>query len=657
MAGQINFFELDTYTQDEAKNPPLWAVENKALLPWLKSEKIRREKHFADDFSIMLKNLNAFKGAYYKNTDKRQSESLERGGISKRTTKYFVNHLYEMTENMVSRINRLKPAVEVIPANDEFEDKNSAKIVKLLIDHLWYINDVDTLLQKAHRQKIIFGNAYLFVDWDEELGDLSNKEDKVRTGDVCYSLKKPWEVLPEVCDEWDDLKNVILKEKFPVHEVNKKWNLNIKSEKQTEIEVCTLFHKSDDNFEMGRKIIWIDDQILSDEELGFSHGTFPFIRLTDIDVPGKLLGMSRYQQVMLLQNAHNNLSQTFMKSEFLMAAPKWVVPKGSINLQHLGNGHTVMQYQGPIPPQLVQHSPTSQASFNFRDRIEMEIGKIFGVHPVSRGEPPKGITAAVALQFLNEQENERSISDISKHNNFIKDIAKMSIAVAGDYYDPSDDRFIRVVGKENKFLTKFFDSANLHKPYDVRIQNSSALPQSKAARMERVLQTMQYAPQLFTPERWAELLEFGSVEKMHTLVTEAITSAESQVEDIIQGVEVSPPEVYEDLITHLRVYYKAVQKRSFKEEVPENIKEKMIAHIEAVEMLADEKAKKNPLFEAKLAELEQFPMFWEFATVPRSREQIQAEAEALAAQGQMPAGIPAQEPDALPGTTANKVRE
>ena len=48
-----------------------------------------------------------------------------------------------MTETRISQLSRLKPAVNVIPTNDEYEDRNSAKAVKYLVDHLWYINNID----------------------------------------------------------------------------------------------------------------------------------------------------------------------------------------------------------------------------------------------------------------------------------------------------------------------------------------------------------------------------------------------------------------------------------------------------------------------------------------------------------------------------------
>jgi hypothetical protein len=562
--------------------------------------------------------------------------------------------------------------VEVVPTNDEFTDKQNSKAVKLLIKHLWYINDVDFLLQRVHRQRIIFGSSFLGIDWNPEIGDLHpehkrNKEsDKIRVGDVEYSLKLPWNILPELVEDWSKQQTLIekelchleeLKDQYPEKaqelRLNKKstsFSLNSLKQEPTGNYVWkyTLYQKDSKHFPEGRRIVFTIDSILEDKELGLSHGGFPVLRITDIDIPGQLQSMSRYQQVLPLQNSHNHLSQSIMKNEFLMSAPKWMMPKGAANIQSLGNGRTIVQYQGPVPPQLVQMNPTSATTFGFRDKIESEIGSMMAVHPISSGQPPQGITAAVALQFLNEQENERNISDIAKHNNFLVELAKHTIAVAGDYYQPDDGRMLRIMGKENKHLIKFFDNAALHKDYDVRIQNSSALPQSKAARMERILQTMQFAPDILPAERWVELLDFGSVEKMNTLITESIQAAESEEEDMLEGIPVEEPKEWEDHISHLQVHYRKVQSRSFKEEVPVEIQALLITHIKVTEMLAAKKAQESPLFAAKLAQLTLFPMFWKHDPHPLSRQQQEVEAQAQANQGQpVTAKIPGEEKDVI----------
>ena len=38
-----------------------------------------------------------------------------------------------MTETRISQLSRLKPAVNVLPTNDEYEDRNASKAVKFLL--------------------------------------------------------------------------------------------------------------------------------------------------------------------------------------------------------------------------------------------------------------------------------------------------------------------------------------------------------------------------------------------------------------------------------------------------------------------------------------------------------------------------------------------
>lgn len=686
----IDFFSKDLSNSGTKPQSPFFTVKDapkEELLEWLHQEIANRERYHDAFFGQCQTHLKAYMNGYYRHG--RQTDSTSDLAVPfRRTTKYTVNHLFEMTERLVSKMTRIKPAVEVLPANDEFEDQNSAKAVKLLIKHLWYVNDVDFLLQKVHRHKYIFGETFLNVEWDKDKGDLHPdyitvrnaaqaknreidkkvlKELKIRVGDVCYKQILPWNVLMEMCDDYDKVENVIVKEVMPVAKVQAMFpemakqiafkqgvkEFNLKSMKkealQSEIILYTLYQKDTRQVLGGRKICFIHDLILMDEELPFSHGNLPMLRLTDLDIPGQLHGMSRYVQALPIQNANNNINQNTMKNEFLMSAPKWVMPRGACKVEQLGNGRTVIQYQGPIAPQLVQSNPTNQTTLLLTDRTREELGTIMSAHPVSSGQPPQGIESGVALQFLNEQETVRSASDIAKHNNFVKDVAIRTISVAGDNYQMDDGRMLRILGKENKHLLKFFDAANLHKDYDVRIQNSSALPESKAARMERILMTMQYGANLFTPERWAELLEFGSTEKMHTLATEAIHSAESTVQDILEGIPVADPEAWEDLITHLRIFYKALQKRSFKEEVPLERREMLKLYTETLERLASEKAQVNPLFSAKLAQLEMFPIFWQ-APVPASRQQQELMVQGQTNRGEPVTGqIPADEPTEIPG--------
>jgi len=424
-------------------------------------------------------------------------------------------------------MTRLKPAVEVLPTNDEYSDRISAKVVSQLVKHLWYVNNVDDCITKMHRDCRIFGEAYTFVLWDKDLGDLhpayveardaglkeitlpdGKKVDltkPTKTGDVCFERELPWRVLLQRKMRFEEVEYLFRVKIRPTEELKVDYpKAKSKLDSTTDLKtfdtenlddrfledhtvVYEFWHKPTKYLPEGRVIKFTAETLLSDEEYPFSHAELPILRLTDMDVPDVLNGVSRYEMISPLQNMYNNMSTLISKNIYLMAHQKWMMPRGACKIDQLGNDNTIVQYQGPVPPQMVQMQPNSPEVYSFRENIKQEMQVIYGSHGISRGEVPKGITAASALQFLNELENERATSDISKHGFLVKDLAKMTIAIVGDNYDVEDGRMLRIVGENNKFSIRHFDAAHLHKSYDIRFDNSTGLPESKSGKVPKNL--------------------------------------------------------------------------------------------------------------------------------------------------------------------------
>ncbi len=119
----------------------------------------------------------------------------------------------------------------------------------------------------------------------------------------------------------------------------------------------------------------------------------------------------------------------------------------------------------------------------------------------------------------------------------------------------------------------------------------------------------------------------------------------------MNGMSADEPQEWEDHLVHLRSHYKRMQSRAFKEETPVETRNEFIEHVKVTEMLASERALINPLFASKLAQLEQYPVFWQ-ASVPMSAEHSNA-----LVQGQANANMPitAQIPANLAGQTRGGV--
>jgi len=644
------FHEINTKKNTEEKLE--WLSEVVEALVHQGENRTRRQKE----------NLYLYRGVSLRPHDSRSTRDDGKRRISK-VQKFVINHLYDLTETKVAQMTRLKPAVEVLPNNDEWRDRASAKVVGHLIKHLWYINDMDAHVTTMHRFARIFGEIYSFITWDEDLGDLhpayveakekgliDEKKPELKTGDVKYEIELPWRVFIQRTSDYDKSEYVFrvhtvptdtLKKDYPnkakdIESTDELHTLDTEDMHQRYLEEHTLvyefWHKKTKYVPQGAHIKFTKDVILESGDNPYSHGGFPCVRLTDLDVPDVLNGVSRYETISPIQNMYNNLSTLIAKNIYLMAHAKWVMPRGACKLEQLGNDHTIVQYQGPVAPQMVQTNPNSNEVYQFRQMLKEEMQTIYGNHGISRGEVPKGITASSALQFLNELESERSTTDIAKHSSLVQALAKMTVAVAGDKYDTEDGRMLRIVGENNQYLIRHFDAANLHKSYDIRFDNSTGLPETKAAKNQRILDAMQRNPQMLTGARWEELLDLSNTEKMVTLQTAAIQAADSENEDLLAGEKVAPPEEWEEHISHWESHTKVIQSRQFKEEANPEARASMLEHIYITELAMFDKAEKNPEFSARLAALVSFPINIELLQIypaPMSQEHLQ-----LLAQGQ-----------------------
>jgi len=604
---------------------------------WLKSmrDSLLDENQYRT--AIQRRFLRAYMGVDSTDTVVRR-DPMDPSTKKKKIRKFRIPHINDLIETRTSQMTRLKPEIEVLPANDEFSDRGAAKVAKAMLKHIFQQQDLDSKMIEIHRQCAILGESFLFIDYDENIGDLDPDYIRARElgidakplkqGDVKYSIEYPWRVLLQVTDKFEDCDFYMRYHIIPTDEVLEDYPKLAKKMDMSEGNSVTIFdtnnlepklvenhtvvwefyHKRTKYLPEGYYCKFCDDMILEKGEYPFTMDEFNFQRITDIDLPGDNRGISKLEFALPMQRLYDDLTTLIGKNIYMTAHTKMVVPKGSVKIDSLGNENTIVQYNGPIAPTTMQTSPNPAEVYSFRENIKNEMQTLMGSHGISRGDVPNGITAASALTFLNELESERQSSLISKHANFIKGIASKSISIAADNYSADEPRMVRIVGRNNAPLLKHFDAAVFSRPYDIKFESSTGFPETKAAQTQRSMEVLQYNPQLLSQEEWQYVLNVGGHDKLVSIATSAIASAESEVEDILANEEVAAPEFYEDHVAKLRVFYAALQSRAFKEEADNDIYENFIQHVSLQEQMALDKAVNNAEFRADLSTLKLFPI-------------------------------------------------
>lgn len=667
--------------------PPLWSIpydDQKKVEEWFENAVECCHDFYRDYFQLQMDNLLVFKGVQWLTADRAANRQLDRAGYPvQRNPRVVINHLADFVTQWVSRLTRYRPAVAIYPANTEQEDADDAKIAKDVLDYIWYQSRIDEILQEFVRHVKIFGESHLWILWDPTKGDIhpdwinaqrigakvpildasgnpvTNEKGEPmfmdraqRVGEIDYIVDPPWHVFDQPCRRRRDIDWCIrwhtedveyLKAKYPevadqirpdldLNHLYTGYRLDI-ARMKNQVVVYELFHRSHEFLDKGRYIKRIKNVILENTDLPYEHGQIPRIYMADIEVPDQIRGMSFFQQLFPIQHQINAVASLIYKSLVLYAHPKYTMQDGSCDMQQLLNESTVVQYSGGIPPTLLTQTPVAQELFQYLGKLEETAEKLSGVFTMSRGQAPSGVRAAKALRVLEEQEDKRAYVTATKYNNIaIVDNAKMSLSVAGTFYDDSDGRLARIVGKDNEYKIRSFKAANLSKPYDIRIENTTALSQSPAARIDEITELMQIQFNPTSPlsrEQFINLLDLTASDQFKDIVTRATRCAQSENEDFQAGRPVSDPTETEDLIAHWKVHIQPMQGREYKELWDPSRKALFEKHLYITEYLMYEKGfgltdsmgmpirMPNPTFQQRLLmECPDFPMLLKTPTPP-----------------------------------------
>ena len=647
--GPNNRSAFDDLEFSDKEISPLWAIkdinEPKCVEEWFENSVSACHDYYRDYFQTQMDNLLLFKGVHWLSADRSANRMFDKQGFSNnRNPRVVINHLADFVTQWVSRLTRYRPAVAIYPARTAQEDANDAKIAKDVLDYIWYEMRIDERLQEFARQMKIFGEAYMWILWNPQKGDVdpqwiqakksgqqvpildsagvpvkNNKGDPMfmtkapHIGDLDYIVEAPWHVFDQPCRDrknidwsirWhlEDIEYVRAKYPDLADQINS--DLDISSiytgyrldvgRLKNQVVVYELFHRSHEFMEKGRYIKRIKNVILENTDLPYEHGKIPYIYMADIEVPDQIRGMSFFQQLFPLQHQVNACSSLIYKSLVLYAHPKMVIQDGSCDMQQLLNESTVVSYSGGVPPSLMTQAPVAEALFAHKNSLVEEMEKLSGVFTMSRGQAPSGVRAAKALRVLEEQEDKRAYITAIKYNNIgLVENARMSISVAGTFYNDSDGRLLQIVGKDNEFKIKQFSTSNLTKPFHFRIENTTALSQSPSARIEEINEIMQVRFDPMAPisrEQYVDLLDLTASDQFKDIITRATKCAESENDDFIAGRPVKPPTETEDMIAHWKIHAQAFQSREYKEIVPDQNKAALEQHHLVTEYLMFEKA-------------------------------------------------------------------
>lgn len=626
----------------------------------------------------MVQRMNTllYRGKHYMSQDFYSNVAMQRFRSRRLSpqAKVVLNYLGQAADFYTSEMSAFEPNLTVRPKNDEENDRVSARMNKMALDHYFYTLELKTRMIPLHLRTKVHGEAFAFVRWDVDAGDIhpalkqirdlkramgqdpdqplplvdpetgepikdEQGEDifisrTVKTGDLAFDTEYSERVFypcPPSC-LWEDVPYIHRFMIMDIDEVKARWpasSVDIKADGMygdyflpasrsltQSVVVRYTYHKPTPFLEQGFTCYSTEHSILQYGPKEFNHDLLPCIRATDIDVPFEITGMSSFQNLATMNQALNASTSAIMQNQQEFSRPKYVVPRGAkVRYVQLENESGMYEYSGPQAPTILAQNSTPQDTWQWRDAMRNEFRTLAMLDNPSSGQAPTGITANVALRMLEEQYRKLRKPAIDKHGRNVEILGRLFLSTLGTYRDPTDGALIEVLGKNNERYLRYFDVNNLSKQFSVELVKSSGLPESPAAKTQTVLDLAQSFPGMWKNDEVLEYLDIARPEKLIESATISRQAAESEVEDIMSGIVIPPPQEYQDILPRYRVYEKAVQSRSFDEADP-TVKQRMILHIMGAEYIIMKKMA-NPAFAQKvLVEAPNFPMYLTGPTAP-----------------------------------------
>lgn len=638
---------------------PIW-VDNahkskKKTIAWFQEFLPVLETFVRPNIEDMYSNLLWYTGEYVPMFPLRVRHPDGRDVEIKRQLKPFVvNHLAKLTDKRAADLSVFKSTFEA-RANElrkDEQDRVTARTTKLIVDHLRQANDVDALFNDAEKWNMVFGHIYMGVEENAHKGDKILDKKGVfekRAGQVETKLIEPWYIIPWPMRRWERVPCVIqVLDIIHVEEARKRYNDNkiephgertlygfaapfLEEIRPDDAVIYRIIYRPDEFLPEGAVITMTREHVIESitEKYPWSHGDFPFVRYTDIDVPGRLLPISFYTFAKPLQHTYNNLSGLIKKYIFTVAHPKWTMERGIANIKSLGNASAVIQHT-PGRPAPVLQQPRSIGSdpFAFRQTVLREMELMGDIHEISRGSLPPNTRSGIMISRLQQIEQQARGPQIDKRNKFMRDVLLMMASVASDTMPTKPDEVLeKIVGKENVDDVKALASVKFSSEYDILIQNATGFSDQMAGRLEEISFIRQQLPGLITPQQELDIIGIKSPQKYYDIGTAALRAAERENGMMDDGTAPPSPIIQEDHISHWVTHMTDMQGLAFKK-LPKRHRRLKEEHLLATEELMEQVADKNPVYREKLLALDGYPRL--YTPTPQPQETLPQEPPGVA---------------------------
>ena len=429
------------------------------------------------------------------------------------------NHIAPIIESRLSKLNKIKPNIEISPTSNTDSDNYKAKLAKAILNSNFNDNNFEDIINTATHWSEITGTSFYKISWDNEVNN-------TQIGNAKISVCTPFEIYPDsnFIEDIEECNSIIETRAYPADNINKEWGTNLVGE---DIDLFQLnssnslnnisgrsnytkvihaknhdylllierYEKPSKRHPNGKLTIVCKDKLLYDGDMPYINGknnsrTYPFIKQVSCKQLSSFWGSSIIERCIPMQKAYNAIKNK--KHEFLtrLATGVLTVEDGSVDVDNLETnglepGKIIIYRNGSTPPKFLDPGSIPEEFEKEETKLLNEINNLSCISELtSKTSIPQGINSGTALQLLMDQDEIRLSSVAEEIRNSIK---KVSYQILRLYKQFSNNIRLNKLTDSNGSLEMFYWTRNDVSSDDITIDTKNSLDESNINKKEIII--------------------------------------------------------------------------------------------------------------------------------------------------------------------------
>lgn len=441
-----------------------------------------------------------------------------------------------------ARKTKNRPVFTTVPYTNDEDDIAAAEIAGQVLEFDWNHLDLSRKLYSAILWSEVTGAGFWKVYWDGTKGESADflydgdnplmvegkpqrvdgatdemkqayESKPIGQGDVCIEVKSPFEVFPDpLATSLDDAEFLIEEIVRSPEYIEKHYGVKLEpddvaplgpvesrimtsfmgggSDAYKGVKLYELWMQPCTDYPDGWRCVWAKDKILK-KEVPFDP--MPYVMFNGVRAPGRFWPTSIATQLRGPQTELNKIRSQIQENAMRVGNPSLLASREA-NVEYTGMPGERVDFSSTVQDAVPSFLQPPEVPVYVREevnRITEAITEISGVHEVSKASVPSGVTAASAINLLQEADDTRIAPEIQDMEIALAIAGTKNLRLRAKYND--DERLIRIAGEDGAWDIRGYRGSMLGKEPQVEVQAGSGLPRSKAAKqaaMQEILALM-----------------------------------------------------------------------------------------------------------------------------------------------------------------------